>query len=409
MLFDDAFFDDPYPSYRRLAEAGPIHRAEFLGGAWLLTRHRDIRALLLDDRLSANRAGALVDQFPEEQQAELAEFRELFSLWMLFHDPPRHGAMRRILLPLFSPESLLRLRAEMAGIIDHLLDGLSCGGGDWMEAVAYPLPVRVISTMLGVPDSDVPVFLRWSDDIAEFFGSPAATIEIARRAQVALCALTRYFGERIRTVPAGMDGSAIAFLARQVSPDVTAGELAAQCAMLLFAGHETTRNLIGNGLAAMLRHPDQLDRLRRQPELAKTAPDEFLRYDSPVQVGTRIARVDLEIHSRQVRAGELLLFLLGAANRDPAEFDRPEHLDISRKPNSHVSFGHGPHLCLGLGLARLEAELLFAALVSRFPAIHLSDEKLRWNRNFGFRGLRELAIRVSTADLDRAPVGAAAL
>jgi pimeloyl-[acyl-carrier protein] synthase len=161
-------------------------------------------------------------------------------------------------------------------------------------------------------------------------------------------------------------------------------------------------------LAALLRHPDQWERLRRDPDLAKTAPDEFLRYDSPGQVATRVARVDVELHGQQVRAGDLMVFLLGAANRDPEVFDRPDDLDIARRPNPHLSFGHGPHLCLGLALARLEGEWLFSRLAGRFRSIELTDEKLHWNRIFGFRGLQELPIRVAAGELDRAPVGALA-
>jgi cytochrome P450 len=392
MLLDDAFFDDPYPSYRQLAQEGPIHRADFLGGAWLLTRRRDIAALLRDERLSANRAGVLVDQFPEDNRAELAEFRRLFSMWMLFHDPPRHADLRRLLLPMFSPESLERLRPAIAAIVDELLAAFS-GGGDWIEKVAYPLPVRVISALLGVPDTDIPALLAWSDDVAEFFGSPAAGMQTARRAQRSLSAMTAYFADRENA------------LSEQYGAADT-DEMAAQLAMLLFAGHETTRNLIGNGLAALLRHPAEFDRLRREPELAKTAPDEFLRYDSPVQVGTRIARVEIEIHGKQVRPGELLVFLLGAANRDPEDFADPDGLNIARRPNPHVSFGHGPHLCLGLALARLEAELLFAMTAARFGEIHLQSERLLWNRNFGFRGLRELAVGVSAARRESVSVGA---
>jgi cytochrome P450 len=385
MFPDDAFFDDPYPYYRQWAQDGPIQRSDFLGGAWLLTRRRDIAALLRDERLSANRAGALVDQFLEEDRAELAEFRRLFSMWMLFHDPPRHGDLRRVLLPMFSPESLERQRPAIVGIAGELLDRLG-DGGDWLERVAYPLPVRVISALLGVPDADIPALLEWSDDIAEFFGSPAAGMESARRAQRSLVAMTAYFAGR---------GHALATQTDAAGADP--GEMAAQLAMLLFAGHETTRNLIGNGMAALLRHPAEFDRLRRRPELAKTAADELLRYDSPVQVGTRIAKVELEIHGRQVRPGELLVFLLGAANRDPEDFVDPDRLDLGRRPNPHVSFGHGPHLCLGLALARLEAEILFAMTAARFREIHLESERLIWNRNFGFRGLRELPVGVSAA------------
>jgi len=392
MELGESFFKNPYPSYRAMAALAPLQRSAFFGGAWVLARHRDIAALLRDERLSAERGAALVDQFPEEQRTELAEFRRLFSMWMLFYDRPRHTVLRRALATAFTAEALNSLRPIIGRIIAAILDQLRDGEPiDWIRSVAYPLPVRAICAMLGVPSERAAQFLSWSHDIATFFGHATADINRARAAQDALVEITDYFRHRLEDLGNGED-NILRILASCASDGVTPEELASQCAMLLFAGHETTSNLIGNGLAALLRHPAELKRLRFHPDLDRTLSDELLRFDSPVQIASRVARVAFELHGEQIRAGDLVIFLIGAANRDPEVFHEPDQLDISRRPNPHLSFGLGPHLCLGLGLARIEAELLFRELVSRYSSIEMTGGDLVWNQNFGLRGLRELRL-----------------
>ncbi len=399
MELGESFFNNPYPAYRSLAAEAPLQRSPFFGGAWVLARHRDIAALLRDERLSAERGAALVDQFPEEQRTELAEFRRLFSMWMLFYDPPRHTVLRRALATAFTAEALNSLRPVIGRIVAEILDQLPEGAPiDWIAEVAYPLPVRAICAMLGVPSERAAQFLSWSHDIAAFFGHATADINRARAAQDALVEITDYFRHRLGRLGNGEEDRILRILASCASADVTPEELASQCAMLLFAGHETTSNLIGNGLAALLRHPAELERLRFHPEIDRTLPDELLRYDSPVQIASRVARVDFELHCEQIRAGDLVIFLIGAANRDPEVFYEPERLDISRRPNPHLSFGLGPHLCLGLGLARIEAELLFRELVRRYSDIRMTGGDPIWNQNFGLRGLQELRLILTRAN-----------
>lgn len=399
MELGEHFFDNPYPAYRAFASQSRLQRSAFFGGAWVVSRHRDIASLLRDERLSAARGTALVDQFPEEHRAELSEFRRLFSMWMLFYDPPRHAVLRRALAAAFTGEALARLRPAISRIVDEILSELRQGEPvDWIESVAYRLPVRVICAMLGVPSDAAPEFLAWSNEIACFFGNATPDMGRARAAQDALVALTKYFREHLKHLGNGEEDRILGILASSSGDDVTPEELASQCAMLLFAGHETTGNLIGNGLAALLRHPRELERLRSDPKLDKSLADELLRYDSPVQIASRAAREHFEFHGEQIRAGDLLIFLIGAANRDPEVFQEPDKLDISRRPNPHLSFGHGPHLCLGLGLARMEAELLFRSLVNRFSGIELAAPEVNWEQNFGFRGLRELPLILTRAN-----------
>lgn len=398
VIFDEAFFDDPYPLYKELRAAGPIHQLEMVGGAWAFPTHAGVTSLYKDPRLSARRSHVVLAQLPQSEQDEFAEFGRLFSTWMWFFDPPQHTRAHWVMSRGFTPEVLAGLRGRVQGIVDELLDAAEARGGmEVLRDFAYPLPAYVIADLLGVPRSARDQFGLWCDDIAEFFGSISATVEMARRAQRSLVALTEYFeglvGERRRR-PADDFISRLIRYEEEGGP-VGPGGIHAQCAMLIFSGQETTRNLIGNGLLALLRHPDQLSLLKQNPSLARTAVDEFLRYDSPVQWGSRVAAEDFECYGRRVREGDLILFLLGAANRDPEEFADPDRLDITRAPNRHVSFGHGPHICVGRNLALLEGEIAFNTLLRRMPDVRLASERLEWTRAIGFRGLKSLPVAFS--------------
>ncbi|HEX8186283.1 MAG TPA: cytochrome P450 [Blastocatellia bacterium] len=395
MLFDANFLDNPYPSYQEMRDCGPIHQLEMLGGAWAFPRHAEVASLLMCQSLSARRSDVLVDQFAEDVREELSEFKRLFSMWMLFFDPPEHTRARKAMLRGFVPEALNGIRAKIQVIVNELIDAVEPGGRmDVIADFAHPLPALVIAEFLGVPVEDRDRFIRWSDDIAEFFGSSAATPGMARKAQRSLVELMGYFRQvipRRRTVP-GDDLLSVLIHLKDQDETLTEEELYAQCAMLLFAGHETTRNLIGNGLLALLNHPKQLKLLAQNPSLAGTAVDEFLRYDSPVQFGTRLAKDDMELHGRKIAKGQLVILLLGSANRDQAEFRCPDLLDITRKPNRHVSFGYGPHMCMGASLAHIEGEIAFNTLLRRMPAMRLETTRPEWSDNFGFRGLKSLGI-----------------
>lgn len=394
MFFDPDFIDNPYPRYRQLLAGGPIHHIDLFGGAWAFPRHADVTALLRDPRLSARRSSALVDQFPEEEREEFGEFQRIFSMWMLFFDAPEHTRPRKVLSRAFAPEALRGIGAKIQKVVNELLDATEADGRmDFIRDFAHPLPAVVIAELLGVPAGDRGRFISWSDDIADFFGG-TMTHEAARRAQRGLVALTDYFKASVeeRRRRPGDDLISVLIQLEEQDCALTEEELCAQCAMLLFAGHETTRNLLGNGLLALLRHPEQLRLLRQDPMLARTAVDEFLRYDSPVQFGTRVAAQDLELYGREVKRGELLILLLGAANHDPLEFEEPHRLDITRKPNRHVSFGYGPHSCVGAYLARLEGEIAFNTLLGRLPEVGFGESPLVRASNFGFRGLKSLPI-----------------
>ncbi len=266
---------------------------------------------------------------------------------------------------------------------------------DFMQAVARPLPVRVIAALMGIETTRHDDFMAWSDDLATFIGSPLPSREQARRAQASLLAMSRYFEDLLpgkRRAPG--DDLVSRLVQAQADGEIQEGaELLAQCAMLLFAGHETTRNLLGNGLQALLSHPDQWQRLRREPDRLPGAVRELLRYDSPVQYTGRRVTTDLVLHGQVLRRGDLVVPLIGAANRDPARYDAPEVLDVTRQQGSSLSFGSGPHVCIGAALTRMEAEIVLRQLLRRWPGLHLVDGRPQWSGNPVYRGLVALPVR----------------
>ena len=411
--FDAAFLHDPYPVYRALREAGPLHwNADFFQGAWLLTRHADVEAVLRDPRFSSQRTGGWVkriegvDASPAGRRAEagLARFQQLFGRAMVFLDAPDHGRLRRVMAAGFHPATIRALAPRIEALVEEILDSLAGRARfDFIEAFARPLPSRVIGLLLGIERADEPRFIAWAEDLAAFIGAPQPTAEQLRRAERSLLQLVRHFEAVVaqrRRAP-GED-----LVSRLVQAEADGGvrtdaELLAQCAMLLFAGHETTRNLLGNGLYTLLSHAAQYALLRREPERMSGALRELLRFDSPVQyTGRRVAR-ELELPGRRLRRGELVIALIGAANRDPARFPEPDRFDIRRRDGSNLAFGSGPHVCIGAGLSLLEAELSLRAMLRRWPALRLAPGPVRWNGNAALRGLDRLDLEPGGASPGR--------
>jgi cytochrome P450 len=395
-IIDAAFLDNPYPAYRALRDAGPIHWSEeFFGGAWLLTRHADVEFVLRDPRFSAQRTGGWV-KGSEVTPGELTGFQRLFARALLFLDAPDHPRVRKVLTAGFRADALARLRPQIERIADELLDGQEGAETfDFIQAVARPLPVRVISRILGIEGADSAEVMAWSDDLAAFIGAPLPTPDLARRARASLLAMTRYFEELLpykRRTPC--DDLVSRLVQAEASGEIEgSAELLSQCAMLLFAGHETTRNLLGNGLQALLSHPAQWQRLQREPDLVCSAVRELLRYDSPVQYTGRRVATDLMLHGRQLRRGDLVLPLIGAANRDSDRYPDPDTLDVARDNGSSLSFGSGPHVCIGAALTRMEADIVFGKLLARWPGLRLADVRTRWSGNPAYRGLTALPVR----------------
>jgi cytochrome P450 len=267
---------------------------------------------------------------------------------------------------------------------------------DIIADLAYPLPVTVIAEMLGVPAEDRERLKRWSDEFVVYFSkSPTqVTPEEYDRASRAVSAEEDYFRAAVAQLRTGDKPSLLGAMshAEEAGDRLTEQELYANANLLLTAGHETTTTLIGNGVLALLRNPDQLEKLRADPSLLPGAIEEFLRYDSPVQFTHRVAKEDITVGDKTIRRGQFVYLMLGAANRDPARFPDPDRLDVTRKDNHHVSFGQGPHFCLGAPLARLEAQIAFGTLLHRFKALRLTTDRLEYQQTFNLHGLRSLPV-----------------
>nr|WP_315227918.1 cytochrome P450 [uncultured Albidiferax sp.] len=392
---DAAFLANPYPAYQALREAGPLHwSTEFFGGAWLLTRHTDVEQVLRDPRFSAQRTGGWVTD-REETKGELAGFQQLFARAMLFLDAPDHTRIRKVLNAGFKPAQIQALDPFIAQTVAELLDAVGDAPRfDFMQAVARQLPTRVIAKMMGIEKAANADFAVWSDDLAVFIGAPLATHQQARRAQASLLAMGRYFEQMIaeRRQNPGDDLVSRLLQAEADGALLNHAELLAQCAMLLFAGHETTRNLLGNGLRALLAHPDQWQRLQQNPSMVPSAVRELLRFDSPVQYTGRRVATDLQLHGQTLRRGDLVVPLIGSSNRDPARHAVPDQLDVAGRDGASISFGTGPHVCIGALLTRIEAEITFRQVLQRWPNLRLADGPPQWADNPAYRGLLSLDV-----------------
>ena len=390
------FYEDPYATYRRLRERDPIHYSRLFNGH-VLTRHADVTAVLRDSRYSADeRKQANWEKFHQQAIKQgILEPDESTTFSMLRSDPPDHTRLRGLVSRAFTPRTVEGLRGRVEAIVQEHLDAVADQGGmDVIASLAYPLPVIIIGEMLGVPREDQARFKHWSDEMVRGMGM--SSVDDSRRSNRAARELRAY-----------LEGVASA-RRREPREDLLSALLAADdngerlsdddlyetCSLLLVAGHETTTNLIGNGLLALLRNPEQFDMLRREPERIEHAVEEFLRYDSPVQATTRILPEDIQFDGHTFKKGQQVALMLGAANRDPAQFRDPERLDVTREDVKHAAFGHGIHFCLGAPLARLEAPAAFTAMIERFPQMRLDDSvQPRWKENLILRGLEQLPVR----------------
>ena len=386
----------PYARLNELRERDPVHRSELLRG-WLLTRHADINEFLRDPQLSkdpanARRRGPLTQRQPD------GGFDDTPSILGL--DPPDHTRLRSLVSRAFTPRAIEQLRPRIEQIVAELLDAAGDAEEiDLIEALAYPLPVIVIAEMLGVPPEDRNRFKAWSNEVARGLDLDP-TGERQRRAVAASDQLTHYFRgiiEQRRAEP--REDLISALIAVEAEGDrLTEDELHSTLRLLLVAGNETTTNLIGNGMLALMQHPDQLRRLRDDRSLMPAAIDEMLRFDPPVQAVQRIAMRDFELDGRTIRSGDTVVCLFGPANRDPAAFPDPDRFDIGRPQTSNLSFGLGIHYCLGAPLARVEAPIAIDALLDRYEAIELvRTGRQDWRDTRALRGMNTLPVRVRTA------------
>ncbi|WP_030984108.1 cytochrome P450 family protein [Streptomyces sp. NRRL WC-3744] len=395
---DPAFVADPFPLYRRLREEGPVRRAIIAGGldAWLVTRYEDGLAALSDPRLSSDVRDAsdprLVEQLPEFE-------RESMMSTMLRSDPPDHTRLRRLVSKAFTARRIAELRPRIQEITDRLLDAvLPAGRAELVADFALPLPVTVISELLGVPVDDRYDFQRWTDAMLVRGEKMPDPVVVDEAWQQMRAYVTKHL-EAKRARP-GDDLLSGLINAHDQEQRLSHDELIAMTFLLLVAGYITTVNLIAGGIAALLTHPDQLTLLREHPELLPDAIEEFLRFDGPVSPGiARFAREDVEIAGVRVPRGATVLIASAIADRDPARFPEPDRLDITRRDNGHLAFGHGIHYCLGAPLARLEGQIAIGTVLRRLPdlALAVPPTELTW-RPGGLRGPARLPVTFTPGD-----------
>ena len=390
-LVTHEIFTNPHPLYHMLRYSEPVHWSEILN-AWVLTRYDDVLAAFKDPRLSnALRRGAGTAKLPEQIQKKMAPIDRVLLLWVLNLDDPEHHKLRVLLSKAFTPVAIDKLRERILGVADELLDAVEGQTKmDFVTQYAYPLPVRTIADMFGVPQGDQHLLAGWSKHISTFFAVGPAREEVVDNMNIAIQEMTDYLRGIVNANRRHPQDNILGNLIRaEESGEVlTEEQLLATCLMILFAGHDSTVNLIGSGLFSLLRFPDQLVRLKANPALIHTAVEEFLRFESPVMRHDRVAREDLEIHGHKILAGQRVVLALGAANRDPARFPNPDHLDIGRKDgNRHTTMGHGAHGCLGGHLAAAQAEIAILRALERLPNIRLGADAPKWREHFNFRGL----------------------
>ena len=385
---DPEFVADPYPTYQRLRSEDPVHHSPL--GFWVLTRYEDVVANLRDPRFAKEPMIAAV-------ASRLGISPVGMGVSMLDRDPPDHTRLRSLASKAFTPRVVEALRPRIQQIVDELLDSVADAHSmDLIEQFAYPIPVAVICEMLGVPVADHERFKGWSLDLARGLDSImlGPESEIFKRSGHAREGLTNYMRELIterrRSPRADLLSALIA--AEEAGDKLTETELVAMCILLLVAGHETTVNLIGNGMLALLRHPDQLRLLCERPELIVTAVEELLRYDGPVQRTARTPTEDVVVGGKTIPKGEIVMPFIGAADRDPAQFRDPERLDITRADNRHIAFGWGIHFCLGAPLARIEGQIAINTLLKRFPKVALAVAEPEHRHSLTLRGLVSMPV-----------------
>lgn len=398
-LFNPEVLDNPYTIYQRLRDEYPVYWNEQLQG-WMITRYADVRTVLYDDRFITISAGEFNFEASPEVRAKMQTISDFLSYWTVSLNPPEHTRLRRLLNQSFKPRLIENLAPRVQAIADELLDAVQYQGKlELMADFAYPLPALVIGEMLGIPARDRMRLKTWSQHIFMFFqkgiiGDAEAITHMHQTIAEMRDYLQAIIADHRHTPQDDIIGSMLT--AEDQGQILSDEEIVATCVLLLFAGHETTMNLIGNGTLALLLHPDQYAQLRDNPDLVPAAIDEFLRYDSPAQIVFRVAKDDMTFQGQFIRAGQRVFPVIGAANRDPAQFPDPDRFDISRTPNQHLSFGHGIHFCLGMPLARMEAQIAFTTLLRRCPGMVLATDTITRRGGITLRGPAELPVTFDT-------------
>ncbi len=385
---------DPHSYFSVLREHDPVHWNEQYR-AWFIHRYDDVLDALRDPRFSSERIGAAYDRLTDEQKAQRQPTYDILMDWLVFRDPPDHTRLRRLVSRAFTPRAVEAWRDRVTGVVDELIDGLSEKEHfDLIEDFAYPIPAVVIAEMMGVPAEDRDRFKDWSDDVMILVFGARGVGDRRARAQQGLIELAAYLGDLVAHYRQHPADNIISNLVEASEGDdsLEDPEIVANCVLFLFGGHETTTNLIGNGIRVLLNHPDQLQKLRGDLSVIKPAVEEILRFDGPSKMEVRTLADKVDMGDKTLPAGDMVYLVQHAANRDPEAFDEPDQFDITRDPNNHIGFGFGLHFCLGASVARLEGTIALEALVRRLPNLELGPEPEVWVPTMLSRGLEHLPV-----------------
>ena len=394
---------DPYPVFAELRDSRPVFYNERYR-AWFIHRHDDLLAALKDPRFSSDRIGPVFEhKLTESQRRERAPTYRILGEWMVFRDPPDHTRLRKLVSRAFTPRAISLWRPRIIEVTDSLIADLAPRGHmDVIGDFAYPLPAVVIAEMMGVPASDRDLFKDWSDDLMVLVFGARGVEGRRERAQSGLVELSEYLGGLVRRFRAEPAENLIHTLIRAQEGDdtLTDDEIVGTCILLLFGGHETTTNLIGNGLHALLGNPDQLERLRANDdgEYLRAATEEILRFDGPSKMQVRMAADDVDLGDRVIRRHDMVYLVQAAANRDPEVFAEPDSFDLERNPTDHLGFGFGLHYCLGAAVARLEGAIALDSLARRLPDLRAGPEPPEWHPTLISRGMASFCVSYTPSE-----------
>ena len=391
---DEAIRKNPFPLYEALQEHDPVHWSPAIR-SWIITRYDDVRQVALSPTMSSDRLRPFYEAQRDDRREILSGVMRYLNEWLVFKAPPEHTRLRKMMNGVFSMQMVQSLAPQIRRTVDDLYGQLPHGQPfDFMQEVAFLLPAYVILDMMGVPRADFRMIKEWSDNLRLFIGTSRADEDKYRKARSGADQMSAYFRSLIAQRRGRLSDDVISNMlqAQDDRGGLSEDELIAMCMLVLFGGHETTANLLGSAVVAMLEYPEQQQLLRDKPELIDSAVEEFLRYDGPSNSIARVVAVDHELHGKALRAGDRVFAMINAANRDPRRFERPHVLNIERSPNRHLTFGQGLHFCLGAPLARLEAKACLGALVSGFSWMRPGPGEVHWIDALVMRGPSSLPL-----------------
>ncbi len=397
---DPVFIADPYPTYARMRDEDPVHRS-FMG-AWVVTRYEHVKLVQKDLRFSApdipanlRRKNAFLKSQHPAGDVTLNALEKNLKYWFALLEGPDHGRLRGLVARTFHKRSAESMRADIVDCAGKLIDGVRDRGEmDLIADFAVELPTRVIARILGIGDADLPQVFRWVQAMVNVL-DPLQSMDAMLAIEAQCRAFVEFVGKLVRERRASPRADLISELveAGDERNALADDEIVSTCVQLFLTGEQTMIGLISNGMLALLRHPHEMDRLKREPELLSTAVEELLRYDASMQMGSRHVAEDLELEGRTLRKGEQVYFAQGSANRDPRKFEDPDRLDVGRQYNPHMSLGDGRHFCVGATLARVEAGVAFQMLLERLPHMRLADVPLKYDTRITLRRLLALPVR----------------